>query len=102
MKINNLNWTVCLAYLEDGTMGLTTYSNQTIQIQCGMIEECIRLTLMHEIVHAYLYSYGFNQNQREFHKEELCEFIAQNVDNLIKLRDIAMIELNKSRKYVKV
>lgn len=94
MKINKLDWKV--VYNDDMAetlFGETNYETLTIYIrpQCNLQTQ--NRTLLHELVHAYCYSYGYCF-KKEYTNEELCEFISHNMQNLCELLEEAAKELN--------
>lgn len=86
-EINNTVWTIKLVdeatinneMKNDGTLGVTIYSTQTImllQSQANIIK-----TLKHELTHVWLYEYGHNQNDDKiFSYEDVCEIVASSND----------------------
>ena len=93
MKINNLEWKVVYSdNLKEDLFAQTNYSTLTIYVSTQTSEQNVGRSLMHEIVHAYCYSYGLVFIE-SFDKEQLCEFISHNIFNLTKLYNEAMEEL---------
>lgn len=93
MKINNLDWKV--AYndnLKEDLFAQTNYATLTIYVSTQVSKQNVERSLMHEIVHAYCYSYGLMFIE-SFDREQLCEFISHNIFNLEKLYSEAMEEL---------
>lgn len=86
-EINNTEWTIKLVdeatmnneMKNDGTLGVTIYSTQTIMLlqnQANIIK-----TLKHELTHVWLYEYGHNQNDdKTFNYEDVCEIVASSND----------------------
>ena len=67
--------------------GNADYFNQTISINSKIKgNENIKRTITHEVIHAYLYSYGFT-NKDNFELEQMIEFISHNIKNIEKLTD---------------
>lgn len=94
MKINGLNFKVKYG-CEEG-MGRTSAIYQIIEINEELIDmkENLKRTVMHEVIHAYLYAYGFT-NKDQFELEQMIEFISNNYDNIGKLTEQALKELDK-------
>lgn len=94
MIINGEKWKISYKCLKD--YGETDYNGLSIRINHSLdpIEE--RRTLLHEIIHAYIYAYGipFTEHLTE---EQLCDFIAYNLDNFYKLASDAEKELKKEK-----
>ena len=85
-KINNTEWTIKEVdeatinneMKQDGTLGVTIYKTQEIMLlkdQANIIK-----TLIHELVHVWLYEFGHNQNDKEFNCEDICEIVASSND----------------------
>ena len=94
LRINRTNWNVYLVDRyedEPGVLGKTSYIKGTIEIVRGMSSEKTKSTIIHEIVHAYLDSYGFELPNVEsvmlFSEEQLCEFIAMNGEEIMSIAD---------------
>jgi len=88
IKINGLVWNIQI----DNNMSLDYFGNvdyfeQTININQKIKgNENIKRTIIHEVIHAYLYSYGFT-NKDNFELEQMIEFISHNIANIQKLAD---------------
>ena len=96
MKINNLKWKIFYDKdLGENYLGTTDYFALEIKIN-PLVKDKSNLdrTIMHEVIHAYLYSYGFT-NKDEFKLEEMVEFISHNVDSIIALSAEAGKELEE-------
>lgn len=85
-KCNNSEWTIEEVdeatinneMKSDGTLGVTIYKTQEIMLlkdQANIIK-----TLIHELIHVWLYEYGHNQNEKEFNCEDVCEIVASSND----------------------
>lgn len=93
MKINNLNWSIKFdENLAETIHGQTNYECLTICIRPQCCKQNQKRTLLHEIVHAYLYSYGLIF-EKEFGVETLCEFISHNFYNIKSIYETALKEL---------
>lgn len=96
MKINNLKWKVVYTdNLKEDLFAQTNYATLTIYVSTQVDKQNMERSLMHEIVHAYCYSYGIMFFE-SFDREQLCEFISHNISNLIRLYDEAIGELRFS------
>jgi len=62
------------------THGTTRYVNNTIYL--NKMSPNKEKTLYHELVHCYLYEYGFNSFDKEYNVEDVCE-IAANSSGII-------------------
>lgn len=86
-KCNNSEWnikevdeaTINNEMKQDGTLGVTIYKTQDILLlkdQANIIK-----TLKHELMHAWLYEYGHNQNdETKYNYEDVCEIVASSND----------------------
>lgn len=84
MKINNLTWKVKFDdNMPENLFGQTNYSNLTIYLNPICCKENLRRTLLHEVMHAYCYSYGLTFTE-SFDRENFCEFISHNFMNIEK------------------
>lgn len=97
VTINGLEWKLKLGEtVGDGLLGLTSFDEPTIYIRYQKNRESMFRTLTHELVHAYLFSYGFTNldDDKKFSEEFICNFIANNVINILDIKCNAMGELN--------
>lgn len=85
---DNIPYKVELAdFIDDeGSFGHTLNKQQLIQVQRSMKPEARRATLVHEIVHAVMCVYGFEQTNT-FNQEQVCEFIACHGSEIMLLAD---------------
>ena len=98
MVINNLKWEVHYDKdINENWMGLTNYFDLEIKINPAVKgKENLDRTVMHEVIHAFLYSFGFS-NKDEFKLEEMIEFFSHNIDSIIKLSNEALKELESKK-----
>lgn len=80
VTINNLEWNIVVENSDYDYLGTTSESRLEIHIASVPNTQVIKRTITHEVVHAYLYSYGFPK--KNFNEEDLCEFIANNLDGI--------------------
>ena len=81
-EINNGLWTIEEVSEEemiregekDYTLGLTIYKLQRILLLRN--QKNIKKTLVHELMHVWLYEYGHNAQDRQFNHEDVCEIVA--------------------------
>lgn len=93
MIINNLHWKITINdNLNENIFGTTNYATQTIYLNPTCVMENIKRTLLHEVVHAFLYSYGLHCIE-SFDKETICEFISHNLFNITEIYQQALDEL---------
>lgn len=67
-------------------LGLTEYKKLVINIRTGLPESVARSTVIHELTHAFQFSYG-NQVEGE---EQMCDFFGVHGDEIIALADQIM------------
>jgi len=90
VKIKRLNWEV---HAEDpktsrekdfevGDCGDTLFIKKKIYINSTMEDDLVYETIKHELVHAYLFSYGMGQIK--FDEEVVCDFVSTYGDSIIK------------------
>lgn len=81
---NNAEWTIKEVdeavinneMKQDGTLGITIYKTQEILLLKDQAN--ILKTLIHELMHVWLYEYGHNQDEKEFNQEDICEIVASS------------------------
>lgn len=66
--------------------GLCEYDKARINIRKKQTVEVMRSTVIHELVHAFLFSYGVEVTDNE----EMCNFFGAFGDEIIKLTDEIM------------
>ncbi len=67
-------------------LGLTEYEKNCISIRNGMKRSVTRSTVIHELTHAFLFSYG-NKVEDE---EQMCDFFGVHGDEIVSLADRIM------------
>lgn len=97
IKIHNYIWTVQTVQSDSEKMnpepdhylaGLTEYADQAISIREGMSRERTRTTVIHELIHAFIDSFGYTSDCMT--EEEICDFFGANADDIIRLTDTIM------------
>lgn len=95
IRIHNDTWKVKMVNADakkmnpgDGriNLGLTEYAKGKINIRCGLSLSVTRSTVIHELVHAFLFSYG-NTVEGE---EQMCDFFGTHADDILTLTDQIM------------
>ncbi len=82
IKINSITYKVeivekvCL----DNCIGTCDPEKQLIQIKSSLSKEQKRKTFLHELAHAYMFSYGFSDV--EFNTETICNFIGVYLESM--------------------
>lgn len=92
IKINGLKWTVLFASRGDNIlklddlqcMGVTDYFNLKIYLDGSISEELMRQTVIHELTHAFLFSYGVHVECDEDTEEAVCDFCGANFDKMLR------------------
>ncbi len=93
IEINKIEWKVAYdSTLDDNKYGTTFINQCKIAINPLIDKQHIKRTITHEIIHAWLYSYGFYYKD-SFTVEEVCEFIGHNLDEISKLTEQALKEI---------
>lgn len=77
------NEDIVYGFSEPGTCGETLMCHNRIFINDDLAPEVMRWTITHELVHAYLWSYGFDAVTNLTH-EQVCEFIASYCEDISK------------------
>lgn len=95
IKINGLEWTVFFVTREHDKlemddmqcMGITYFSDLQIYLDKTLSAELMRQTVIHELVHAFLFSYGIHiecDNDKDT-EEAVCDFCGAYFGKLGKL-----------------
>ena len=91
--VNNLDWEM---NFEDGDkvhlnqdnetiLGLTEYIDQKISIRNGLSQRLTRLTVIHELCHCFLFSFGFCADS--YDEEAVCNLFGSHADAILSLTD---------------
>lgn len=95
IKINNLEWEVCFVECPNGinkldikdtdehSLGLTRRSCDMILINKDLPYDLMKRTVDHELVHAYLWSYGLSQFQ-SFSEENVADFFETHARSILR------------------
>lgn len=70
-------------------IGITEYLEGVINIRKEIPESIARATVIHELVHAFIFSYGYTING----EEAMCDFFAVHGDEIVSLTDRIMKEV---------
>lgn len=89
IKINNILWTFSLVkgtdsnllYDSDFNYGITCYNDARVYISKDLPIDLRKRTLLHEIVHAVLFSYMLRKYE-SFTEEEMADFVAKYFDKI--------------------
>lgn len=84
IKINNHVWEVIFFERTDERYdGVTSESDMTIKVNKNLSKQAKKHCLIHELVHAHLDSFGFdNYVLQKMTIEQVCEFVAHNIDSI--------------------
>ena len=88
-ELNDIDWTIKLVHTNtivdrynkeneeksSFVFGLTIYPDNEIWINESLFDDEKLRTLIHELTHCYLWSYGFN-NVSEYTEEMVCDIMA--------------------------
>lgn len=87
ITINNHIWEIIFFERTDEMFdGITSESEMVIKVNNNLSKQAKRYCLIHELVHAHLNSYGFDSCVLpKMTIEQVCEFIAHNIDSINKL-----------------
>lgn len=76
-----------LTFKEGGLcFGFTDYLNQKIVLRSKVSKTLLYATLVHELTHAFLFAYGYSNNET-FNQEQICEFMGAYANDIIKIAD---------------
>lgn len=93
-KINGLKWK--LSDVERGNdrltlkngntcFGVTSYQDLEIWIDGTQPKELYRQTLIHELIHAFTFSFGVHLFANENTEESICDFMGAHLDEIMKI-----------------
>jgi hypothetical protein len=89
-KINGLNWTVQSVQSENeklklknnACLGVTYCQDLQIFLDGTLAKELYRQTVIHELVHAFAFSFGVHLVANEKTEESVCDFIGAHLDEI--------------------
>ncbi len=84
-ELSNDNWELC---------GLTQKVQLKIFICKDLNSDLVYRTIIHELVHAYIWSYGFGDN-KDFSEENVANFVEVHARSLLNDADKVFNEYNK-------
>lgn len=87
--VNGLHWHMSYANADlaelnpddNAYLGLTKYISQTILIRSDLSHELTRRTVIHELVHCFLFSFGMQTDK--YDEEQLCNFVEAHMDAIL-------------------
>lgn len=101
--IHNVPWKIEFvekdAEVISGSCGITYKEECISYIRNDLSDEMTRRTLIHEIAHAYIWVYGFEDiTNRKFTEEDLCNFIETYGYDIISQADTVLSFYDKKSK----
>ncbi len=67
-------------------LGLTEYCGGVISIRKGMNKQLTRSTVIHELVHAFIFAFGYTVEG----EEAMCDFFGAQADVILRLANQIM------------
>lgn len=106
IKINDLKWQVQFADRDnerlilddDKCLGVTYFDELQIFLSNDMPDELCKQTIIHELTHAFIFSYGIHLHSDD--EEGVCDFVGTYLSKIYDLTN-KIIENYKRRKEVK-
>lgn len=80
IKIHDYEWEIEFVKNE-ASCGVTDYNNLVITIWCNQKDQVVRHSIIHELTHAYRWSYGYQND--EDNKKLTCDQIEEEVANFM-------------------
>lgn len=89
-KANGLIWEVHTVQREDEKLklkgdeclGITYFRDLQIFIDCSLSKELFRQTVIHELIHAFSFSFGVHLVANEKTEESVCDFMGSHLDKI--------------------
>lgn len=90
-KINGLNWTVQSVQREheklkndkgNACFGVTYFQDLQIYLDGSSSRELFRQTVIHELIHAFTFSFGVHLVANEKTEEPVCDFMGAHLDEI--------------------
>lgn len=96
--INGLKWTIKNADADDSVLqfkgnpcfGVTEYPSLTIYLRKDQAKELYRQTSIHELIHAFTFSFGVHLMANEKTEESVCDFMGAHFDEIYHLANLIM------------
>lgn len=102
VHINGLEWKIEFTdkkrdLLVDGIvrLGVTDRNTMTIYLSDNLYGRMLRKVLIHELTHAWLFSYMYNVDKET--EEMLCSFVDNHAEDILRQTDLYLAE-NKGLK----
>lgn len=68
-------------------IGITRCNDQQIIIYNNLSEARFRMTLIHELTHAFIDAYGFWAHSEKFSHEDIAEFVSTYADDIVRIAE---------------
>lgn len=99
MKINNTEWTIKEVESLDSNLfldnkicfGVCNHAYHTIYIDKNLNRSSKFNTLVHELTHAYIYSYLLSKPE-SYTEEELCQFVSHYAARILQDTELYIIK----------
>lgn len=90
LRINGLVWKFYCVQRNDEKLkvkdteclGVTYYKDLQIFLDCSLSEELFRQTVIHELIHAFAFSFGVHLIANEKTEESVCDFMGAHLDEI--------------------
>lgn len=90
-KINGLPWKLFdvdrdnkkLKIDDKPYFGITRFQDLEIYVDKTLVNELYRQTLIHELIHAFTFSYGVHLLANEETEESICDFMGAHFDEIL-------------------
>lgn len=91
LRINGLNWNVQNVQRNDEKLkskdgdscfGVTYYQELSVYLDKSMPKELYRQTVVHELIHAFTFSFGVHLFANERTEESVCDFMGAHLDEI--------------------
>ena len=105
LKINDLSWDLAFVQSrnqdsDESICGVTRKTRLEIYVNSDMDDTLVYRTIIHELAHAYVWSFGF-ENFESFKEEDLCNFIESYAKDILSKADDVFGEYKKEKKELK-
>lgn len=105
IMIGNLEWTIFLCdknnynlfdkdeitnkyktdvNIDEGSFGITKFEHNEIYIHKDMSKNMIKRTLIHELTHAFLFTFGMMADETKLDEERICTFNEEHLEDIYK------------------
>lgn len=100
IKVNGLIWEVQSVSQDHEKLkikgaecfGVTYYKDLQIFIDCSLPKELFRQTVIHELIHAFSFSFGVHLIANEKTEESVCDFMGSHLDEIYLTTNLIMVD----------